>query len=128
MFYCACINTDQESLLASELDVLTSMFSNHLVIYSSPHTDSFHRRQAGPLFEDDAYASPFAPPSNTTLPEGGILKRYQLLTPTLIVSLLIVFFVLVPVVLIGVNALSSIQSPLREAPPKAFNARDKKNQ
>jgi len=124
--------SEQESLLAKELDILTSTFSKHLVIYSSSHSPNFFRRQFDPQTDPaaihaDAYASPFAAP-NTTLPKGGIFKRYQLLTPALIMSLLVVFFVLIPVVMLGINALSSIQSPLRAEPPKAFNARDKKNQ
>lgn len=60
--------------------------------------------------------------------DGGILKRYQLLTPGLIISLLVAFFVLVPVVLMGVYALASIQSPVRLDAPKGFNAAEKKTQ
>ncbi|TFY79182.1 hypothetical protein EWM64_g4834 [Hericium alpestre] len=60
--------------------------------------------------------------------EGGILKRYQLLTPALITALLIAFFVLVPIVFFGVSALASIQSPLRIEAPKGFSSQEKKNQ
>ena len=66
--------------------------------------------------------------ANTTLPDGGILKRYQLLTPGLIMGLLAVFFVLVPVAMIGFRALASIQSPLRVEPPKGYSATEKKSQ
>lgn len=59
---------------------------------------------------------------------GGILKRYQLLTPGLILALLVVFFMLVPIIMLGVNVLASIQSPLRVEAPRSFNAKDKKNQ
>jgi hypothetical protein len=51
-----------------------------------------------------------------------------LLTPALITSLLLVFFIIVPVVLFGVSALASIQSPLRIQPPKGYSADEKKNQ
>jgi len=123
---------EQESRLADELDILTSTFPKHLIVYSASYSENLLRRQVDPgsdlgATHVDAYTSPFAAP-NSTLPEGGILKRYQLLTPALIMSLLVVFFVLIPVVVIGFEALSSIQSPLRAEPPKAFNARERKNQ
>lgn len=66
--------------------------------------------------------------ANSTLPEGGILKRYQLLTPGLITVLLIVFFILVPVVMVGMQALASIQTPIRVDLPKNFNSQERKNQ
>jgi hypothetical protein len=59
-------------------------------------------------------------------PEGGILARYQLFTPSLITALLVVFLVLVPIVLFSVSALASIQSPLRVQLPKGYSA-DEKN-
>lgn len=67
-------------------------------------------------------------PSNATLPSGGILKRYQLLTSALISSLLIVIFVLLPIVMFGITALASIQSPLKVEAPKSYSAREKKIQ
>lgn len=67
-------------------------------------------------------------PTNGTLVEGGILKRYQLLTPGIITTLLVAFFVLVPIVLFGFKALASIQSPLRVEAPKGYSAQDKKSQ
>jgi hypothetical protein len=36
--------------------------------------------------------------------------------------------VLIPIVLFGISALASIQSPLRVQPPKGFSADEKKNQ
>jgi len=120
--------SEQESRLAGELDIITSVFPKHLVIYSASRSSGSVRRQLSNETHTDAFDSPFAPPSNTTLPEGGILKRYQLLTPALIMTLLVVFFILIPIVLVGFNALSSIQSPIRTEPPKSFSAKDKKNQ
>ena len=56
------------------------------------------------------------------------MKRYQLLTPGLILVLLVSLFILVPVIFLGVSALSSIQSPLTNEIPKGFSAEEKKNQ
>jgi hypothetical protein len=36
--------------------------------------------------------------------------------------------VLIPIILFGVSALASIESPMRVQPPKGFNADEKKNQ
>ncbi|KAI0269402.1 hypothetical protein BC834DRAFT_866123 [Gloeopeniophorella convolvens] len=99
---------EHESRLADELERIVRVFPRHLVLFAGS------RRQDAPA------------PSPS--PEGGILARYQLLTPALITSLLLVLFILVPVVLLGVSALASIQSPLRVQPPKGFNADEKKNQ
>ncbi|KDQ65113.1 hypothetical protein JAAARDRAFT_28774 [Jaapia argillacea MUCL 33604] len=121
----------QESLLSSELERLTSAFPNHLVIFTGTFP-SLHRRQIPDASEVDSPASsisarPAFAPSNSTLPAGGLLKRYQILTPALITTLLIAFFIMVPVVMLGVYALASIQAPIRE-PLKNFSAQDKKNQ
>ncbi len=72
--------------------------------------------------------SDFFAPSDTTLPSGGILKRYQLLTPALISTLLIVLFILLPIIMFGITALASIQSPLKVEAPKSYSAREKKIQ
>jgi hypothetical protein len=50
------------------------------------------------------------------------------LTPALIKGLLLAFFVLIPIILFGVSAIASIESPLRVQPPKGFSADEKKNQ
>ena len=102
------------------MEKAVSAFPDHLIIYSS---DSSHlvRRQLG---ESD---SVFSAPSRAVA-GGGLLKRYQLLTPGLILTLVMVFFVLVPVIMLGVNALASIQSPLRAEAPRSFSAKDKKSQ
>jgi len=65
---------------------------------------------------------------NSISAKGGILTRYQLLTPGLIITLFVTFFLLVPIVLFGISALASIQSPLRVESPKGYNAQEKKNQ
>jgi hypothetical protein len=58
---------------------------------------------------------------------GGILKKYQLLTPGLITSLLVVFGVLLPFLLVGISALANIKAPMRMEAPKGIRL-DKKNQ
>jgi hypothetical protein len=107
-FYFLC---SPEVRLASELEGIGRAYPRHLVILAGS------RRQDG--------AEPAPSP---TPPAGGILARYQLLTPALITGLLLAIFVLVPVVLFGVSALASIQSPLRVQPPKGYSADEKKNQ
>ena len=98
-------------------------FPEHLAIYSS---DSSHlmRRQ---LEETSDSGSLFSAPNHAVV-DGGVLKRYQLLTPGLIVTLGMVLFVLVPIIVLSVNALATIQSPLRAEAPRSFSAKDKKNQ
>jgi hypothetical protein len=100
-----------EARLASELEKIERDYPRHLVILAGS------RRQDDP-----------APAPSPSAPVGGILARYQLLTPALITGLLLAFFVLVPVVLFGVSALASIQSPLRVQAPKGYSADEKKNQ
>jgi hypothetical protein len=98
-----------EVRLANELETIGRAYPRHLVIL------------AGSRRQDDPAPAP-------SPPVGGILARYQLLTPALITGLLLVVFLLVPIVLFGVSALASIQSPLRVQPPKGFSADEKKNQ
>jgi hypothetical protein len=100
-----------EARLSTELEKIERAYPRHLVILAGS------RRQ-----DDDS------PPPSPSAPTGGILARYQLLTPALITGLLLAFFVLVPIVLFAVSALASIQSPLRVQPPKGYSAEEKKNQ
>lgn len=93
------------------------------MIYSGSPVSLLHSRQSTSSSTFDAAAAP----DDSTV-SGGILKRYQLLTPGLILALLVALFVLLPVVFIGVQALASIQSPLTNDIPKGFNAEEKKNQ
>lgn len=129
--------TSSESTIVHDLDSLASLFPKHLIIFSGSPSSPFERRQSfeDTISEGDSllHDTPLLYPTtfiqaNGTLPEGGILKRYQLLTPGLITSLLVALFVLLPVVLFGVSALASIQSPLRTEAPKGFNAQEKKTQ
>ena len=68
-------------------------------------------------------------PSAAVAPaDGSILQRYQLLTPALILTLLLVFFVMIPLLVLGLTALASIQSPLRTEAPKGYGAHERKVQ
>lgn len=113
-------------MLAEELSLLATTFPDHLVVYTgSPLPLHFKRQQPDrPALDFDAGTLA----ANTTLPTGGILKRFQLLTPGLITALLVTFFVLVPVTMLGLNALASIQNPSRMDTSKTFNAQERKNQ
>ncbi|KAH9052573.1 hypothetical protein EDB87DRAFT_1657790 [Lactarius vividus] len=95
--------TEHEARLATELEKIERAFPRHVV--------------------DDSAPEPAPSP-----PAGGILARYQLLTPALISGLLLTFFVLIPIVLFGVSALATIQSPLHVNAPKGYSADEKKNQ
>jgi hypothetical protein len=100
-----------EAHLVNELKKTEHTYPRHLIIL------------AGSLCQDNP-----APAPSTFAPTGGILARYQLLTPALITGLLLTFFVLVPVVLFGISTLASIQSPLRVQAAKGYSADKKKNQ
>jgi hypothetical protein len=105
------------------MEKVTSSFPDHLIVYSSD-SSRLMRRQLGGAPDS---SSLFSAPANA-MTDGGILKRYQLLTPGLILTLIVVFFVFVPIIVLGVNALASIQSPIRAEAPRSFSAKDKKNQ
>ena len=118
-----------EQLLSNEPDRLAELASNHLVIYAGSHI-LLERRQLSSLSEFDLPPDTAAPslPSATAVasPKGGILHNYQLLMPALITSLLVVFFILVPIVMIGINVPASMQSRFKA--PKDYNAQEKKMQ
>ncbi|TDL29004.1 hypothetical protein BD410DRAFT_779281 [Rickenella mellea] len=119
------VMSDFESMLAHDIESIELAYPNHLFIYTgTPPSSHLKRQTLHPV--EDGQLSTFAP-SNSTLAEGGILKRYQLLTPALITSLLLVFFLIVPMIMVGINALASIQSPLRLDTPKG-PSQDKKTQ
>ena len=118
-----------ESTLASELDKVANTFSKHMVVYTgwNPLLQSRQESEDAPALEFIAPASP-ASPSKAAASDDGILKRYQLLTPGLIISLFVALFVLIPIVFLGITSLASIQSPVRLDAPKGFSAAEKKNQ
>ncbi|KAF9057305.1 hypothetical protein BJ165DRAFT_1397599 [Panaeolus papilionaceus] len=123
--------------LGSELSTLASIFPDYLVIYAgSPLPSHLRNKRQQPdipdrpiLAMDSGSTLPtFTASVNWTEPTGGILHRYQILSPALITSLLVVFFLIVPLIMVGIQALSSIQSPLRVEAPKGFNAQERKTQ
>ena len=115
------ISTD--STLSATLATLAEAFPNHLAVYAGWHP-ALYARQSSPFAStsNHTYTAAFAPPT------GGILARYQLLTPGLILSLAVGFFLMVPIVLAAISALASIQSPLQGQAPKGYIASEKKNQ
>lgn len=112
---------EHDSTLSSALTKLAETFPSHLVVYAGWHP-SLHARQSSPFASNLTSTAAFAPPS------GGVLARYQLLTPGLILALAVGFFLLVPIVLMGISALASIQSPLQGEAPKGYIASEKKTQ
>ncbi|CAK5266606.1 unnamed protein product [Mycena citricolor] len=111
-----------DSLLSAELALLAKTFPNHLVIYTSSSPSSLAKRA------DTVLGSVIQAPSAKPKTKGGVLARYQLLTPGLIVTLFVAFFVLVPIFMAGFSALASIQSSVQTSTPKSFDAAAKKNQ
>lgn len=123
----------QSTHLVSDEHIGTTIFPelvkypNHLVVYTgsspSPLSSLYKRQSAG--------ESKHALESDATKPKvtkGGILHKYQLLTPGLIVSISLVLFVLLPILWAALKALASVESPLMAAPPKNFSAESKKDQ
>lgn len=105
--------------LAGELEGLTSAFPHHLIVYSD-----WQQSSHVPVASLASRQEQLSPSSSA----GGILKHYQLLSPGLILSLFLVFFVLLPIVMVGIQALSSIQSPVRLDGKMLAEYRQKKNQ
>jgi len=107
---------NSERYLSRCMSEIEASFSNLVYVYTGS-ASSIVRRQ-------------FSPSPNETLPfsaapvtsQGGIFSRYQLLTPGLITTLLVTFFLVIPIVLLAVRALASISSTLRLDGPKNSNA------
>ncbi|KAF5385625.1 hypothetical protein D9757_005558 [Collybiopsis confluens] len=122
---------DHDALLATMLESLRS--SNQIIILTGSAPILSKRQEdlstsPRPALELSSSSSP-ASPSAMAKNKGGILHRYQLLTPGLIMVLLIVLFVFLPILYFGISALASIQSSVRlDAMPKGYNANERKNQ
>ncbi|KAL9712417.1 hypothetical protein Ac2012v2_003655 [Leucoagaricus gongylophorus] len=126
------IGEHEESVLKAELAAISSVFPSHFIIYSSSGLSNFQVRQA-----PDAMSRPVigVTSNNSSLrqPEPANPPVHDpttsvIFTTGLITSLLIVFFILLPVLIVGVSALAGIQTPTRMEAPKGFNAVEKKNQ
>ncbi|KAJ3973038.1 BIG/ATPase V1 complex, subunit S1 [Lentinula raphanica] len=123
---------EYDALLSITLESLPS--SNHVVIYTG--TPPMHAKRQEILSTADRpvidLSEDHSSPSPSMLAKsnkGGILHKYQLLTPGLIMVLLVVLFIFVPVLYFGISAMASIQSPLRlDSMPKGYNAAERKNQ
>jgi len=117
-FWRRSIVAEHESIIARHISTIDSLTRKNLFVLMGSGQSEYAKRQVDTLLVESA------PSNNTT---GGILTHYQVLTPALIISLLIVFFVLVPIVLASINVLTSIQSSVRLDGPKVVG-QDKKNQ
>jgi V0 complex accessory subunit Ac45/VOA1 transmembrane domain len=108
-----------ELQLSNDIARVTSAFPTHLVVYAG--SQPITKRQD--VFSEDHLSSPIvqsnaAAPINTTIASGSLFQRYRFFTPGLITALLIVFGLLIPILMVGIYALASIQSPLRMDAPK----------
>lgn len=111
--------------LSRTLAHIESTSPSHLVIYTGSALPGFDKRQV-----DDIHPPPFSFSSNNSsaaADNDGIFHRYALFSTGLIVSLIVVLFLLVPIVLLAVRSLASIQSSVRLDAPKGPSL-DKKNQ
>ena len=113
--------------MSNDISRVTSSLPSHLVVYIGSHP--FTKRQhndtepneipSRPAFQSSAkFDVPAFAPVNITLATGSLFQRCRFFTPGLITALLIVFGLLVPLLMVGIYALASIQSPLRMDAPK----------
>jgi hypothetical protein len=122
--------------LSQELSALAAALPNYLVVLAGSPSTASQRRQLSVTSIDDGDAGAPQPvlqqdppaPAPSTRPAGGLLARYQLLTPGLITALLVGLLVLVPALVFAVSALASIQNPVRVEAPKGYDAQAKKSQ
>ncbi|KAG9089962.1 hypothetical protein FRC07_012217 [Ceratobasidium sp. 392] len=116
--------------LEENLAEISSTFNSYAVFLTgTSRTDSvvLKRQQPNIISTSGFVNHPSSTFANVTEPTGGILARYQLLTPGLLTALLIAFGLLIPLLLVGINALASIQNPIRTEVPKGPSL-EKKNQ
>ncbi|KAG2150319.1 uncharacterized protein EDB93DRAFT_1328085 [Suillus bovinus] len=113
-----------DQYLSSEIEKIDAAFTSHLVLYMGSPLEHYRRQLLPPSKFDSAHA----PPDNSTISDGGIFKRYQLFSTPLLVALLVVFFIIVPIIMMAVSALASLQSSVRLEAPKGYHAQEKKTQ
>ncbi|KZO93746.1 hypothetical protein CALVIDRAFT_556751 [Calocera viscosa TUFC12733] len=123
---------EYENLLSDRLESIAALFPSHLVLLSGTPLPplSFTKRDV-----DGAISHPPAPfydtmqivLSSDSPADGPFLSRYQILTPGLISALLVVFVVFLPILMVGIGAVASIQSPARMDAPKGVS-QEKKHQ
>lgn len=122
-----------DEVLEQNLQQISSQFETYAVLLTGTSSDTStlvtKRQQPNSLSASSFTNKPATVTvlANTMLPAGGILARYQLLTPGLLTGLLVAFGLLIPLLMVGINALASIQSPIRTEAPKGPTL-EKKNQ
>ncbi|KAF9446732.1 hypothetical protein P691DRAFT_783369 [Macrolepiota fuliginosa MF-IS2] len=115
---------EHESTLAAELATISSVFPSHLIIYTGPGLSNLHVRQA-----PDTISRPVVDVTNSSQePVTAAAPGTTFWTTGLITALLVIFFIFLPVLIIGVGALASIQAPARMEAPKGYSAVERKNQ
>jgi len=129
--------------LSHHIEKITHAFDSYLVLVVGTVPSSFSTAKRAADKSQDALNDPFRSVDRSVdrttsqiitegiragfaAPTGGVLKRYRLLTPGLITSLGITFLLFLPLLLVVVNALAGIRSPVRSESIKRFQ--DKKNQ
>ncbi|KAJ8508433.1 hypothetical protein ONZ45_g9289 [Pleurotus djamor] len=117
---------DRHTALSSHIDFLESTLAS--IAESFPEYVVVYAGSRSALSKRQAVSETVQEPAKVALPSGGIFKRYQLLSPALISVLLVSFFILFPLLFVGISALSSIQSPLRVEAPKGYSDKERKNQ
>ncbi|EKM75749.1 hypothetical protein AGABI1DRAFT_116216 [Agaricus bisporus var. burnettii JB137-S8] len=120
-----------EASLAAELSTISSIFPSHFIIYTGPGLSNLHIRQSPetpprPTIETTTNTSQI--PVNNPAASITDVNTTVYFTTGLITALLLVFFILLPVLFIGVGALASIQTPIRMDAPKGYSAVERKNQ
>lgn len=122
----------EDAALSQKLKKLTERYSSHLVIVAGTQSSSFSpvkrqlselQRALPPAFASSPSPSAAKPKKST---KGGLFARYQFLTPGLITSFGITFLLITPLILMVVNAVASIKSPVRSDNVK--QVQEKKNQ
>ncbi|GJJ07791.1 hypothetical protein Clacol_001996 [Clathrus columnatus] len=117
-----------QSQLENAIKEQTASFSSHLVIYTSSHSarselDKVESLHSLPIHADVAEAI------NSTLPTGSLFQRYQFFTPALLAGFFVGFIILLPILMLGVYAIASIQTPSRmDSVGSRTVSLDKKNQ
>ncbi|KAG8935859.1 hypothetical protein FRC02_005858 [Tulasnella sp. 418] len=132
------IDSIAETHLSDRLKEIATRFPSHLVVLSGTSSSEIGERHIPDSISSIVGAprlssakkryhsqSPRTTPNSGKL--GGVFKKYQLLTPGLITTLGITFFLVFPILYFVINALSSIKSPLRSEGGKQPSA-EKKNQ
>ncbi|KXN84197.1 hypothetical protein AN958_00182 [Leucoagaricus sp. SymC.cos] len=114
-----------DSTLAAELTTITSVFPSHFIIYTGPGIPNLQARQAPDTISRPAIDITNSSQQPVVTPSA---QSTVFFTTGLVTSLLIVFFILLPALIMGIEALASIQTPTRMDAPKGYSAVEKKNQ